>query len=308
MTIDIVLVKNRQLSMSSEDSSANVASNNESTPDPHMPNGKSEGGDVAESENGEDNIDSRIAEIETQLEGGDPGLLLYSGASALFILSGFAVLLFGDAILGDLASGEGATLGGGLAVLYGGVFALVGIYMTQRKRSNLQSKLGRLKAKKKVKEGSEVRGGEVSSAESYFSNLVEINVDNLSEYYSMVKSHTSNSFWISASTSVAGFFLIVTGLIVLIFSDSSVEISYISTGTGVVVEFISGVFFYLYNRTVRQLKDYHDSLIDVQNILLSFKIIEDTKDEDIKADMMSQMMSFLVGDAVSNQTKDENSA
>jgi Cyanobacterial TRADD-N associated 2-Transmembrane domain len=47
--------------------------------------------------------------------------------------------------------------------------------------------------------------------------------------------------------------------------------SYISTGAGVVTEFIAAVFFYLYNRTVRQMKEYHDSLLSVQNILCPSK-------------------------------------
>jgi hypothetical protein len=68
----------------------------------------------------------------------------------------------------------------------------------------------------------------------------------------------------------------------------------IAAVSGVVTEFISGVFFYLYNRTVRQLKEYHDSLLSVQNVLLSFKLVNDTEDTAAKRDMTAQMCRFLL--------------
>jgi len=51
--------------------------------------------------------------------------------------------------------------------------------------------------------------------------------------------------------------------------------------------------FYLYSQTVRQLKGYHDSLLDVQNILLSFKLIEGTSDEKERSAMTQKMIEFL---------------
>jgi hypothetical protein len=57
---------------------------------------------------------------------------------------------------------------------------------------------------------------------------------------------------------------------------------------------VSGLMFYLYNRTVLQLKGYHDSLLDVQNILLCFKLVEDTNEESIRTEVMKQMIEFLV--------------
>ncbi len=127
----------------------------------------------------------------------------------------------------------------------------------------------------------------------YFDSLVKINVENLAAYYSLVKTHTSQSFKVSLMISVIGFMLIVAGLIIGFKYDEK-TIGFISTGSGLITEFISGVLFYLYNKTVRQLKEYHDSLIDVQNILLSFKLIESTTDEKSKAEMVTKMLEYLV--------------
>ena len=43
------------------------------------------------------------------------------------------------------------------------------------------------------------------------------------------------------------------------------------------------------------MKDYHDSLLEVQNILLAFKIVGDTEQETEKAKMVSEMLKYLVG-------------
>lgn len=131
--------------------------------------------------------------------------------------------------------------------------------------------------------------------EAYFDQLVKINIENLSEYYSLVKIHTGQSFKLSLVVSVAGFFLIATGLVAGFLNESLRNISYLSAGSGVIVEFIAGVMFYLYSKTVRQLKAYHDSLIDVQNILLSFKLIEGTEDEKERSAMTQKMIEFLAG-------------
>ena len=118
-------------------------------------------------------------------------------------------------------------------------------------------------------------------SESYFDSLVNINVTNLGAYYGLVKAHTNNSFLVSIAAGLVGFLLIIIGLM-FGFAGTGHEqtLAYLSAGSGIVTEFISGVFFYLYNQTVRQLKEYHDSLLEVQNILLSFKIVESTQDQE----------------------------
>jgi hypothetical protein len=70
------------------------------------------------------------------------------------------------------------------------------------------------------------------------------------------------------------------------------NLAYLSAASGIIIEFISGVFFFLYNKTVRELKEYHNSLLDVQNVLLSFNIVQDLNGE-MKAEMLSKMISSL---------------
>jgi hypothetical protein len=134
------------------------------------------------------------------------------------------------------------------------------------------------------------------SSSLYFKQLVSINLGNLAAYYEQVKAQTDKSFTASLIVGIIGFIFIGIGLILgLINTANSQTLAYISSGSGIITEFIAAVFFYLYNRTVRQMKGYHDSLLDVQNILLSLKLVEDTKEEGGKAKMVEKMLEYLVG-------------
>jgi hypothetical protein len=137
-------------------------------------------------------------------------------------------------------------------------------------------------------------GNVQESSGSYFDSLVQINVENLASYYALVKTHTDKSFLVSIIAGIIGFTLIAAGLVVG-FTASTNIIAYITSASGILTEFIAAVFFYLHNRNVAQMKGYHDSLLAVQNILLAFKLVEDTRDETEKAKMVSQMLAYLVG-------------
>jgi hypothetical protein len=152
-------------------------------------------------------------------------------------------------------------------------------------------------ARKRILSRFDIRpsGATATETPSYFDKLVRINIENLAEYYSLIKVHTNNSFRISAISGVVGFLLIVIGLVTGFANVTETQyLAYVITGAGILIEFISGIFFYLYNRTIRELKGYHDSLLVVQNILLSFKIIEEITDDQQKATMLGKMLEFLM--------------
>ena len=157
-------------------------------------------------------------------------------------------------------------------------FLLAGVGTSPEK---FESELERLQSLKKIYFGDL----DSSTQSTYFDSLVKINIENLGDYYRLVKVHTKESFRLAA----------IAGLAVGFLRQDLQNLSYLSSASGIVIEFISGVFFYLYNKTVRQLKGYHDSLLDVQNILLSFKLIESTQDEKEKSVMIQKMIEFLVG-------------
>ena len=109
--------------------------------------------------------------------------------------------------------------------------------------------------------------------ETYFIDIINVNIKNLKAYYNMVKDQTEKSFFVSLGSGIFGFGLITLGIYEGINNPNS-SLTVVSSAAGIITEFIAGVFFYLYNKTVLQLKDYHDSLIDVQNVLLAYKLVE----------------------------------
>jgi hypothetical protein len=126
----------------------------------------------------------------------------------------------------------------------------------------------------------------IGPTNNYFDSLVRINIENLGRYYALVRNQADKSFLVSVCAGVLGFILIAMG--------SFIETpSQLTTISGLLTEFISAVFFYLYSQTVRQMKEYHDSLLTVQNVLLSFKLIDDTRDETQKGAMIRDMLKYL---------------
>jgi hypothetical protein len=135
-----------------------------------------------------------------------------------------------------------------------------------------------------------------SGKPSYFDQLVKINVDNLGDYYTLVKEQTNKSFYAALIVGLLGFALVLAGLAMgFVNYQNTPPVTYIASGAGVVTEFIAGVFFYLYNKTVQQLKGYHDSLLNVQNVLLSFKIVEDIQSEEQRTAMVGLMLGHILG-------------
>ncbi len=244
----------------------------------------------------EADIDIQIAQAESRLGSYRNRRAIYYFLGAIGLLS-TVVMLFGRQIFAssplEKFSSQAPLMGLAFAAysIFGAAYLAV---MRQSRVASLRQELDVLRAKKRILN----RGAAVlseTSPPSYFDRLVDINVTNLEAYYGLVKIHTNNSFQVSIAAGCIGFVLIITGLI-LGFTNitNAPSISYLSAGAGIITEFIAGVFFYLYNRTVRQLKEYHDSLIRVQNILLSFKIVGDTKDDDRKNILMELMLKCLI--------------
>jgi Na+/H+ antiporter NhaC len=181
--------------------------------------------------------------------------------------------------------------------------SVVGIYasMYYIQYSSIQSKINQTVSRMRLEEklyGSRVDEKSLhNSNEEYFSKLVEINIENLSAYYEQVKTHANKSFVAALLMSILGFVIILVGLIISFGSDNNKElVVIISVGSGIITESISALFFYLYTKTVHQMKDYHDGLLYVQNILLSLKLIEgiDMVDPNIKAESINKLVEYLL--------------
>lgn len=108
--------------------------------------------------------------------------------------------------------------------------------------------------------------------QSFFNRLVGINFTYIEEYYEQTQRQANKSFLFSAIAAFFALVVVVVG-VVMLYREASTR-SAIITGVGVLCELISTVFFYLYNRTVLKMGEYHQKLVITQNIALALKISE----------------------------------
>ena len=106
--------------------------------------------------------------------------------------------------------------------------------------------------------------------QDFVTNLVRINFKYIDAYYLQTKIQADKSFNFSLAAAVVSLLLIIFGIVLSLFGQTNSAT--VSAGAGVLGEFISAVFFYLYNQTIAKMADYHRKLVFTQNIGLALKI------------------------------------
>jgi hypothetical protein len=129
--------------------------------------------------------------------------------------------------------------------------------------------------------------------DNFFSQLVKINFKYLDQYYLQTQEQAEKSFRLSSAAAIIGLFIVIAGIIMMFFNKT--EPAYVTTGAGVISEFIASVFFYLYNRTILKMSQYHQKLVLTQNISLALKIT-DEMDKETKSKSLELLIDRLSTD------------
>lgn len=111
--------------------------------------------------------------------------------------------------------------------------------------------------------------------ENFFTNLVKINFKYIDKYYLQTQVQANKSFVLTAIAACVSLMIIIAGVLILLIDPSRTEPGYVATASGILGEFIAAVFFYLYNRTITKMGEYHEKLVLTQNIGLALRITED---------------------------------
>ncbi len=113
--------------------------------------------------------------------------------------------------------------------------------------------------------------------EDFLTKLVNKEFRYLDQYYIMTKEQINKGFIIFILMTISSIFALVsiaaTGIVLLLFRKP--DPAYLTTVVGVISEFISLLFFFLYNETFLKLSDYHNKFILSQNISLALRIADD---------------------------------
>lgn len=113
--------------------------------------------------------------------------------------------------------------------------------------------------------------------ENFFTKLVKINFKYIDQYYLQTQEQAAKSFRLASFASVVGLLIVCLGIFMMFLGKQNP--AYVTTAAGIISEFIAAIFFYLYNRTVLKMSQYHQKLVITQNISLALKMSEDMDSE-----------------------------
>ena len=99
-----------------------------------------------------------------------------------------------------------------------------------------------------------------------------INVSALEGYVAQARLQAQQSFNLSKFISIAGFIIVAVAIglsvYLTIIGNQNLNAAYLAGIAGVLTEFISGVFFFLYSKTLSQINLFHDKIVDMQKTAL----------------------------------------
>ena len=123
---------------------------------------------------------------------------------------------------------------------------------------------------------------------------IEINLNQLTEYYTINKAQAKSSFRVSVLALIVGLITIAGGIWLYYTSPKqAISITYISTAAGVLSEFIAASYFYMYNKSISQLNFFFEKLTDTQNTMLAITLCEplpETEATQAKLVLIRQLM------------------
>jgi hypothetical protein len=121
-----------------------------------------------------------------------------------------------------------------------------------------------------AKEGAEELQEQIE--ENFFTKLVQINFKYIDQYYLQTQEQANKSFRLTMFACITGLLIVTVGIVMMF--QGKTDPAYVTTATGLLTEFIAAIFFYLYNKTIVKMSEYHQKLVITQNISLALKIAE----------------------------------
>jgi hypothetical protein len=129
--------------------------------------------------------------------------------------------------------------------------------------------------------------------DNFFTQLVRINFKYIDQYYRQTQEQANKSFILAMLACVSG--LIIVGLGIIMMYQGKTDPAYVTTSTGLLTEFIAAIFFYLYNKTIVKMAEYHQKLVITQNISLALKIAQELPDAE-RVEAQKELIKQLSSD------------
>ncbi len=138
--------------------------------------------------------------------------------------------------------------------------------------------------------------------EDIFENSIKMSYKYLDQYYDQTREQAQRGFKVTVYVASFGALLIGLGITAMFFGMA--DPATITCASGVVTEFIAAIFFYLYNKTITSMSNYHNKLVLSHNISIALKVSDTLPTED-KVKAKNKIISELLKDVNSYLIKND---
>lgn len=137
------------------------------------------------------------------------------------------------------------------------------------------------------------------SLNNLYSSIIEKNVinmnTNLRELYekrNFDKNLKKISFILAVVMSIVGTAILFIGLIICLFTTE--KIGWITTASGAIVELVASIYFWLVNRTMKEVKENSKQLEKNEDLLTAIELVEKIDDTKIKNETYKIVVEKLI--------------
>ena len=125
-----------------------------------------------------------------------------------------------------------------------------------------------------------------------------VNMEEIKAYYTLSKKQATSSFHLAIWMCILGFLLMVSSVVVPLFTNWNIQISIISAVGGAIVELFAGTTLLVYRTSLTQLNHYYKSLHENERFLSCANLIRklsttESQDEMYKELIRSEMTKSL---------------
>lgn len=140
----------------------------------------------------------------------------------------------------------------------------------------------------------ESRNEEIKKEENVF-DTIQLSLNQITEYYTINKSQARNSFTLSVFAIISGLVTLTVGIwIFYLKEEPNIDMTIITGISSVLMEFIGGAYFYLYNKSLKQLNFFYEKLVKMQDTMLAIQLTESLQEEkevEMKERLIIELMS-----------------
>jgi hypothetical protein len=123
------------------------------------------------------------------------------------------------------------------------------------------------------KERAEIRQRIEHDAVPNVLDTIQLGLNQITEYYTINKSQARKSFAFSVFSVITGLGTLIGGIWLFYFGKApNVQLAALSGIGGLLLQFIGGASFYIYNKSLDQLNYFYDKLVRMQDTMLSIQL------------------------------------